>query len=89
MDTPCSCALAHEIIGASVFPATSSNVRLSPLAIYGTALPLRVRWRGAVRGGSGVQLAIALACSLALMLSVMPGKRRLSSMAADSSPSRS
>ena len=41
------------------------------------------------RSGSGVQPAIARACSRALALSWMPGNRRRSSMAADSSPSRS
>ena len=72
----------------SVFPTTSSNVRLAAYSIYG-ALPFRARRTGTGRGGSGFQhAAMALACSRALAPSWMPGKRRRSSMAADSSPSR-
>jgi hypothetical protein len=55
------------------------------MGIYGAILPLAAA--GWALGG--FQLAMALACSLAFALSWMPGKRRLSSMAADSSPSRS
>ena len=45
---------------------------------------VRVRFRG--RGGNGFQLAIVLTQRLAAALSVIPGKCRRSSIAADSSP---
>jgi hypothetical protein len=47
----------------SVFPATSSKVRLPAYGIYGT-LPFRGLRMGAGRSDSGFQPAIALACSL-------------------------
>jgi hypothetical protein len=45
---------------------------------------VRVRFRG--RGGNGFQLTIILTQRLAAALSVIPGKRRRSSIAADNSP---
>ena len=53
----------RTMISASVFPATSFNVRLPAYGIYG-ALSFRDLRTGAGRSGSGFQPAMALACSL-------------------------
>jgi hypothetical protein len=73
----------HQRVGLSddVEPGQAASV-----GHYDDAFRLRVRRCGNGRSGSGVQAAILRACSLAAALSVMPGKRRRNSTAADSSP---